>query len=155
MTSYKSSKLQIIDILADLSTPIHFTFGLWTSPNHRALLGIISHCISQSGILQYTVLGLWRFKVRNTGEHQAESFWAVAQEYKIEQNIAYFTLDKASNNKTVMKCISVKLRELDIEFDPVHHRLWCHGYIIKLVVKACLWSEEPGAFELEVESLWN
>ena len=155
MTLYKSSKLQIIDILADLSTRIYFTFDLWTSSNHRALLGIIAHWISQSGVLQSTVLGLRRFKGRHTGENQAESFWAVAQEYKIEQNIGYFTLDNARNNDTAMKCISAKLRELDIEFDPVQRRLRCHGHIINLVVKAFLWGEEPEAFELEAESLQN
>jgi hypothetical protein len=155
MTLYKSSKLQIINILADLSTRIHFTLDLWTSPNHRALLGIIAHWISQSGVLQSTVLGLRRFKGRHTGENQAESLWAVAQEYKIEPKIGYFTLDNASNNDTAMKCISAKLRELNIEFDPVQSRLRCHGHIINLVVKAFVWGEEPEAFELEAESLRN
>jgi hypothetical protein len=155
MTLYKSSKLQMINILAELSTRIHFTFDLWTSPNHRALLGIIAHWISQSGVLQSTVLGLRRFKGRHTGENQAESFWAVAQEYKIEPKIGYFTLDNTSNNDTAMKCISANLRELNIEFHPVQRRLRCHGHIMNLVVKAFLWGEEPETFELEVESLRN
>jgi hypothetical protein len=117
------------------------------------LLGIIAHWISQSGILQSTVLGLWRFTGRHTGENQAESFWAVAKEYKIEAKIGYFILANASNNNTAMKCISAKHRELNIEFDQVQRGIRCHGHIINLVVKAFLWWEEPEAFELEAESL--
>jgi hypothetical protein len=79
--------------------------------------------------------------------------WAVAQEYKIEAEIGYFTLPNASNNNTAMKCISAKHRELNNEFDPVQRRILCHGHIINPVVKAFLCGEEPEAFELEVESL--
>jgi hypothetical protein len=153
MTLYDSSKLEIVSALSDLPTRIHFTFDLWTSPNHRALLGIVAHWVSVQGTLQHTLLGLRRFRGRHTGENQAELFWTVAQQFKIEGNIGYFTLDNASNNDTAMKCIGAKLQLLGIEFDPVKRRLRCLGHIINLVVKAFLWGDDPETFEREVDSL--
>jgi hypothetical protein len=113
----------MIHALADLPTQIHFSYNLWTSPNHCALLGIVDHWVPLDGILPPTLLGLRRFRRRHTGTNQAESFWAVAQEYKLKDDIGYFTLDSAINNDTTMKCICAKLKPLEIDFNPVKCRL--------------------------------
>jgi len=54
-----------------------------------------------------------------------------------------------------MKCIAVRLKLLEIDFDPVKCRLRCHGHIINLVVKAFLWGNDPETFEAVVDSLVN
>ena len=153
MTIYEFSKLQIVTALEDLPTGIHFSFDLWTSTNHRALLGIVAHWVSLEGVLKNTVLGLRRFRGRHTGENQAESFWAIAQEFKIEGNIGYFTLDNATNNDTAMRCIAAKLQAMGIQFDPIKRRLRSLGHIINLVVKAFLWGDDPETFERETDTL--
>jgi len=136
MTFYNSSKLEIVSALADLPTRIQFTFDLWTSPNHRALLGIVAHSVSLQGALQHTLLQLWQLRCRHTSENQAKLFWTVAQEFKIEGNIGYFTLDNASNNDTAIRCIAAKLELRSIVCDPLNRRLRCLVHIINLVVNA-------------------
>jgi hypothetical protein len=76
-----------------------------------------------------------------------------AEEFKIEGNIGYFTLDNATNNDTAMRCIAAKLQEMGIQFDPVKCRLRCLGHIMNLVVKAFLWGDDPETFERETDTL--
>jgi hypothetical protein len=77
----------------------------------------------------------------------------VAQEYKIEGNIGYFTLDNATNNGTTMRCIAMKLLELGIEFDPAKCRLHCFDHIVNLIAKAFLCGNDPETFEMEADSI--
>ena len=112
---------------------------MWTSPNHRAFLGVVGHWIAADGKLHGTLLGLRRFHGSHTGVNQAEHFWEVVKQYELETKIGYFTLDNATNNDTTLTQISVYLAELGIEFKPTERRLRCFGHVINLVVKAFLW----------------
>ena len=123
---------------------------MWTSPNHRAFLGIVAHWISPQHILQSTVLGMKRFRGRHTGENIARHFWDVVETYHLQEKIGYFTLDNARNNDTAMRCIQTYLPNSGISFDPVTRRLRCFGHVINLVVKAFLWGEDPEAFEIDI-----
>lgn len=131
---------------------IHFTFDLWTSPNHRAFLGVVAHWMDQGLRLHSTVLGLRRFRGRHTGENQAKHFWDIVKAYKITDKIGYFTLDNATNNDTALQHISQHLHDLGIDFNPVQRRLRCFGHVINLVVKAFLWGTNSVAFEAEINS---
>jgi len=112
-------------------------------------LGIVAHWISPQHLLQSTGLGMKHFRSRHTGENQARHFWDVVETYHLQEKIAYFTLDNASNNDTAMKCIQTYLQNCGIPFDPVTRRLRCFGHVINLVVKAVLQGEDPEAFEIE------
>jgi len=118
---------------------VHFTLDLWTSPNHRAFLGVVGHWISGDGKLHGTLLGLRRFHGSHTGVNQAQHFWEVVKLYELETKVGYFTLDNASNNDTTLTQVGVYLAELGIEFNPTERRLRCFGHVINLVVKAFLW----------------
>ena len=95
----------------------HFTLDLWTSPNHRAFLGVVGHWISGDGKLHGTLLGLRRFHGSHTGVNQAQHFWEVVKLYELETKVGYFTLDNASNNDTTLTQVGVYLAELGIEFN--------------------------------------
>ena len=99
---------------------VHFTFDLWTSPNHRVFLGVVGHWIAAygHGKLQSTLLGLRRFHGSYTGVNQAEHFWKVVKQYELETKIGYFTLDNATNNDTTLIQIAVYLEKIGIEFKP-------------------------------------
>ena len=64
-------------------TKLHFTFNLWTSPNHRTFLCIIAYWISSQQILQSTVSGMKHFSGRHMGENHARHFWAVVETYHL------------------------------------------------------------------------
>jgi hypothetical protein len=42
-------KAELKESLARCKSKVHFSFDLWTSPNHLALLGIIAHYIDEFG----------------------------------------------------------------------------------------------------------
>jgi len=118
---------------------VHFALDLWTSPNHRAFLGVVGQWISGDGKLHGTLLGFCRFHGSHTGVNQAQHFWEVVKLYKLETKVGYFTLDNASNNDTTLTQVGVYLAELGIEFNMSKRRLRCFGHVINLVVKAFLW----------------
>ena len=48
---------------------IHFTVDLWTSPNSLAILRIIGHYKSESGVLQHSILALKKLDGAHSGEN--------------------------------------------------------------------------------------
>jgi len=126
---------------------VHFTFDLWTSPNHRAFLGIVGHWVGEDGKLHGTLIGLRRFHGAHTGINQAEHFWEVIKFYELETKIGYFTLHNASNNDTALVQIAAYLAQRNIKFNPRERRLRCFGHVINLVVKAFLWGVNTEVLE--------
>jgi len=116
---FQKTQQLLIQSFRNINTKVHFTFDLWTSPNHRSFLGIVTYWISPQHILQSTVLGMKRFRGRHTGENQAYHFWEVVEVYNLQGKIGYFTLDNASNNDTAMRCIQTHLEDSGIPFNPV------------------------------------
>jgi len=152
LSQFHRSQSELIGKMALSRSNIHFTFDLWTSPNHRSFLGVVAHWIVQTLRLHSTVLGLQRFRGRHTGENQAKHFWDIVNAYKITNKIGYFTLDNATNNDTALEHIAKHLQDVGIAFNPVQRRLRCFGYVINLVVKAFLWGTNSAAFEAEINS---
>lgn len=127
---------------------MHFSFDLWTSPNHRAFLGIIGHWIDPlTNTLKATLLGLRRFYGPHTGSNQASYFWDIATDYDLTRRIGHFVLDNASNNDTAVQQICDRLAELGIHVDPRQRRLRCLGHILNLAVKAFLMGSDRSSIE--------
>lgn len=129
---------------------VHFSFDLWSSPNHRAFLGIVAHWVDTAGNLHGLLLGLRRFHGAHTGSNQACHFWSVVEDFQITRKIGYFTLDNATNNDSALIEISTLLSNIGIAFDPIKHRLRCFGHVINLVVKSFLWGTNVEAFQQEL-----
>lgn len=49
MDAFEARKEQLKAELARSQSMIHFSFDLWTSPNHLALLGVVAHYIDEYG----------------------------------------------------------------------------------------------------------
>jgi hypothetical protein len=47
--AFQARKEKVKEVLARSNSKIHFSFDLWTSPNHLALLGIVAHYIDEYG----------------------------------------------------------------------------------------------------------
>lgn len=117
ITTYQTSQQDLKIQLNAIDTAIHFTFDLWTSRNHRALLGVVGHWVCPVGKVMSTVLGLQRFKGRHTGENQALHFWSIICDYNLMQKIGYFTLDNATNNDSALRYIKIYLKGINIEYE--------------------------------------
>jgi len=121
---------------------VHFTFDLWSSPNHLAILGLVAHWINLEGRACHALLGLRKMCGAHTGENQSQVVLTLLQEYFLVEKVGYFTLDNASNNDTALACLSKKLQDMGIVFDARGSRLRCIGHVINLVVKAFLYGYE-------------
>lgn len=135
-----------------VKSKIHFTFDMWTAPNHHAFLGAVAYWLDADYKLQSTVIGMRRLYGQHTGENQANCFFEIIKLDNIIDKIGYFTLDNASNNGTAMQFIAQKLEEHDISFNPIERRERCFGHVINLVVKAFLWGSDAEPFEAEILS---
>ena len=133
---------QVLILLLESPSVIHFTFDLWTSSNHLALLGLVAHWITLEGKNCGALLGLRRMHGAHTGENQSQILLTVLQGYSLIQKIGYFTLDNATNNDAALTCLSYRLRDMGIDFNPVESRLRCIGHVINLVVKAFLYGQD-------------
>jgi len=139
---YRSGQKELTQAFARIEMKIHFTFVLWSSPNHRSFLGVVAHWLDSNQNLKSTVLGIRRFPGPHTGENPAKHFWDIITPYNIELKIGYFTLDNVSNNDTALQHISSSLTAINIPFNPIHRRLRRSRHTLNLVVKAFLWVED-------------
>ena len=77
------------------------------------------------------------------GFNMADVLKEVIREYKIEDKIAAFQMDNASNNDTALDALAISIPSVDRK----QSRLRCFGYIINLVVRALLFSNNSGALQ--------
>lgn len=49
MEAFKARKAKLKECIARCKSKVHFSFDLWTSPNHLALLGVLAHYIDEYG----------------------------------------------------------------------------------------------------------
>jgi hypothetical protein len=49
IVAFEARKKKLKESLAKAKSKMSFSFDLWTSPNHMALLGIIAHYIDEDG----------------------------------------------------------------------------------------------------------
>lgn len=49
MAAFEKRKMKMKEDLQQAVSKIHFSFDLWTSPNHLALMGVVAHYINKSG----------------------------------------------------------------------------------------------------------
>ena len=92
--TYKQHKHSLIQQLMDINS-VHFSFDLWSSPNHMALLGLTAHWIGVKSDTYHVLLGLRHLYGAHTGENQAQVVLTLLQEYELCQKVGYFTLDNA------------------------------------------------------------
>lgn len=112
---YTQAKIDIQKSLEGAGS-VHFSFDIWSSPNHRAFLGIVAHRVGAAGSLHGLLLGLRRFHGPHTGSNLAGNFWCAAEEFQITRKIGYFTLDNATNNDSAVVEISSLLSNIGVAF---------------------------------------
>lgn len=77
MDQFYRSQYDLAHSFTHAKSKIHFTFDMWTSPNHRAFLGAVAHWLDCDYKLQSTVIGMRRFYGQHTGENQANCFFEI------------------------------------------------------------------------------
>ncbi|KFY19846.1 hypothetical protein V493_07817, partial [Pseudogymnoascus sp. VKM F-4281 (FW-2241)] len=70
---------------------------------------VIGHFISESGLLQHSILALKELDGAHSSENQAASIMEVINDYGIASKVGYFMMDNASNNDTMIYALSTLL----------------------------------------------
>ena len=65
--TFEHEKQRIQQAVQSAYSKIHFTVDLWTSPNTKALMGLIAHYIAKNGTLRQLVLSLRELQGQHTG----------------------------------------------------------------------------------------
>jgi hypothetical protein len=128
---------------------IHFSFDMWSAPNHHAYQAIVAHWLDERCKLHTVLLDLHRFEGQHSGANQAERFWKTLDDYEIHHLVGKFNVDNATNNDTALRDIADRLTDAGYSsFNPVEDRLRCFGHVLNLAVKALLWGNNADAFEI-------
>ncbi|KID81519.1 transposase-like protein [Metarhizium guizhouense ARSEF 977] len=139
LRTYETQKFRVKREIQSALSKIHFTVDLWTSPNTLAILGIVAHYISESGLLEYSVLALRELDGKHSGPNMADCVMEIINDYGIASKVGYFMMDNADNNGTMMKALSTLLfDQYQIVYNAEHHRLRCNGHIINLAAQSFL-----------------
>lgn len=103
---YQQERAKVQQAMQSSQSKIHFTVDLWTSPNTKALMGLVAHYIGENGGLRQSVVSLRELNGQHTGDNQAQLIYTVLEEYGILSKVGYFMMDNASNNDTMMLSLS-------------------------------------------------
>ena len=152
LDTFKIAKARLITLLSNVTYKIHFSFDLWSSPNHRSFLALVAHWVSPEGHLIAATLGFQRLEGPHSGANQADLIWKILEVYQLTHKLGYFTMNNASNNDTALGEIQRLSQLKGVKFDPSERRVRCFGHIINLVVKAFLWGDQFERFEREVHT---
>jgi hypothetical protein len=148
---HQEVRLHIKDSVCQVETRIHYSFDLWTAPNHRVYLGTVGHWIDKDNQPRTGLLGLRRFKGAHSGENQPQYFRNMICEYEVQHLIGKITMDNATNIDSALQLIADHLKQFGIhDFDQRYNPVHCFGHILNLCVKAFLWGHDVEAVEREI-----
>jgi hypothetical protein len=115
-------KRRVKENLRRAEAKIHFSFDMWSAPNHHAYQAIVAHWLDPDGKLHAALLDLHRFRGAHTGLNQAGHFYDTLNDYEIHHFVGKFNVDNASNNDTALEEIS---RRLQAEGSKAHSNNAC------------------------------
>lgn len=123
--AYEQLKGEVKQALQAAQSIIHLSVDLWTSPNHKALMGIVGHYITEDGGLQESVLALRELRGSHSAENQAEVIIEVVKDYGFASKLGYIMSDNATVNDKMMEEIAV--RKLPLRFKASWTNIYTQG----------------------------
>ncbi|CEJ92863.1 Putative Transposase-like protein [[Torrubiella] hemipterigena] len=148
LRQYEDQKEKVKQRIQSAKSRIHISCDLWTSPNSLAILGVVAHYVTEDCQLEHHTLALKDIDGDHDGSHLAVAIMDVIDDWGFASKLGYFVMDNAGNNDTMIKCLSLALlRQYDIRYDPIAHRLRCQGHIINLAAKSFLFVTDKEKIE--------
>jgi hypothetical protein len=100
-SDFDYGRVQLIDELARTCSTIALSLDVWTSKNHKAILGVIGHWLTPDFGYRERVLKFSEISGSHSGENMAEQLQRMLAELQIENKLLTITADNASNNETL------------------------------------------------------
>jgi hypothetical protein len=132
--------------LQSAKTRIHLAVDIWTSPNRLLFLAICGSFVDIRNRFWNLLIGL-RTIHGHSGVVQWQTIKPVLDLYGITRKIGTVIGDNSGTNDVLCRTISGFMStSFNMDWNPRHHRIRCHGHILNLVVQAflfdCLTEEE-------------
>ena len=125
--------------LQSVSSSVHLSLDIWTSPNRLLFLGICAHFVAQHQQKLSKALLALRTVANHTGQEQFATLLPVLKDYGIVRKLGSIVCDNATPNDTLCRTIGTYLwKEEKIEWNPTFRRIRCVGHVINLAVQAFL-----------------
>ena len=118
---------------------VHIICDAWTSPNGYAIWGIQAQYLDSKSDLQCITIGLERLQSSHDGRSLASVTYAAIEHYGFAKSLGYAILDNASTNDTLANTLASRLSDIDVNWDPIQHRIRCFGHIVNLAASAFIY----------------
>ncbi|TMI79832.1 MAG: hypothetical protein E6H10_14720 [Bacteroidetes bacterium] len=116
---FETAKVAVKERLSLARSRIHISYDLWTSPNHKAMIAIVAHWMSEDYEVKTALLAIREVHGEHTGENIANVVYPVLKEYNIHDRFGYFVGDNATNNDTSVEWLDQLLRDEGYDgFEP-------------------------------------
>jgi hypothetical protein len=141
---------QLMDELARTCSTIALSLDVWTSKNHKAILGVIGHWLTPNFEYRERVLEFSELFGSHSGENMAELLQKMLSELQIEQKLLTITADNATNNESLVSELYFNLKEkyssndsnpthqTSLRFQGVDSYIRCLAHVLNLIVKDIL-----------------
>jgi hypothetical protein len=142
MNTYHERVADVKRSLVNSRSKINLSFDVWSSPNHRSLLGVVAHWIDEKRTLKTALLALRPLK-GHTGNDMAEALIPIVKLFGIGDKLRAFQMDNATSNDTAMNALAARIPGIN----PKESRLRCFSHIVNLVVKALLYGSKSSMLQ--------
>jgi hypothetical protein len=134
LNEFEKRKGHIRDKIKASKGMVHVSFDLWTSPNKKAIMGMVAHYFNKDYNSQSTLIGLKEVLGSHKGANVAEVMIPIISDMIPIDRLGFFQADNNGRYNTVINAILARLRP-DLK-DPRSRRVRCLGHIINLVIQA-------------------
>ena len=153
---FDQCRAQLIDDLARTCSTIALSLDVWTSKNHKSILGIIGHWLTPTFEYRERVLEFSEISGSHSGENMAELLQSMLSELQLEDKLLTITADNASNNESLASELYFNLSEKYASdgFDPscsgrlrflgIDSYIRCLAHVLNLIVSDILSSMKSG-----------
>lgn len=130
--AFEERKERIKQEMREAHSRVHISFDLWSSPNHKAIIGVVAHYITAHGRRRNIAIGLREVFGEHAGENVGHQLLLLFKEYDITDRIGFFICDNDSKNDTCITYLLKKLNPRMSKRQMVRRRIRCMGHIINL-----------------------
>jgi hAT family protein len=163
-SDFDRCRVQLIDTLARTCSTIALSLDVWTSKNHKSILGVIGHWLSADFKYQERVLEFSEIIGSHSGENMAETLQKMLVELRIEEKLLTITADNASNNETLASELYFNLSEKynskdsnvpdsgRLRFQGIDSYIRCLAHVLNLIVSDILTGMKSGDHKSAMEA---
>ena len=145
---FETAKATMKERLSLARSRIHISYDLWTSPNHKAMIAIVTHWTMEDYEVKSALLAIREVHGEHTGLNIADVVYPVMKEYNIHDRFGFYIGDNATNNDKSLKYLNQLMCDEGYNgFDIDQRRLRCFTHEMQLATKALLFG--PNVKELE------